>query len=107
MVCWVLIGKSLDWPLTALSFSLDLSSSLLVVQVSGEWCNGQSHGVGVQTCSDGSYYIGELKYGTKHGLGCYHLRSVLRFLISTVHSTVHSIAAKLRDREKHQEPFRM
>ncbi|KAM2601144.1 hypothetical protein TB2_039333 [Malus domestica] len=73
----------------------------------GEWCNGQSHGVGVQTCFDGSYYIGELKYGTKHGLGCYHLRSILRFLISTVHSTIHLIAAKLRDREKHQEPFRM
>ncbi|KAM1340689.1 hypothetical protein ACFX2H_039047 [Malus domestica] len=73
----------------------------------GEWCNGQSHDVGVQTCSDGSYYIGELKYGTKHDLGCYHLRSVLRFLISTVHSIVHSIAAKLRDREKHQVPFRM
>ncbi|KAM1419635.1 hypothetical protein ACFXTO_023159 [Malus domestica] len=67
-----------------------------------EWCNGQSHGVGVQTYSNGSCYIEELKYGAKHDLGCYHLRSVLRFLISTVHS----IAAKLRDREKHQEPFR-
>ncbi|KAI4337791.1 hypothetical protein L6164_016166 [Bauhinia variegata] len=45
----------------------------------GEWCNGQSHGVGVQTCSDGSCYIGEFKYGVKHGLGCYHFRNGDRY----------------------------
>ncbi|KAL5548910.1 hypothetical protein UlMin_004141 [Ulmus minor] len=42
---------------------------------SGEWCQGQSHGVGVQSCSDGSCYIGEFKCDVKHGLGCYHFRN--------------------------------
>ncbi|KAG8364593.1 hypothetical protein BUALT_Bualt18G0013400 [Buddleja alternifolia] len=27
----------------------------------GEWCNGQSLGVGMQTCADGSCYIGEFQ----------------------------------------------
>lgn len=39
-----------------------------------EWFNGQSHGVGVQICSDGSCYIGQFKFGVKHGLGCYQFR---------------------------------
>jgi hypothetical protein len=40
----------------------------------GEWAGGQSHGIGAQTCSDGSTYAGEFKGGVKHGLGCYHFR---------------------------------
>ncbi|KAF7808802.1 putative S-adenosylmethionine-dependent methyltransferase At5g37990 [Senna tora] len=31
------------------------------------------------TCSDGSCYIGEFKYGVKHGLGCYHFRNGDRY----------------------------
>jgi hypothetical protein len=41
---------------------------------SGEWSNGQSHGLGMQTCGDGSCYIGEFKWGVKHGFGYYHFR---------------------------------
>ncbi|KAG6392024.1 hypothetical protein SASPL_146227 [Salvia splendens] len=39
----------------------------------GEWCNGQSHGVGAQTYGDGSCFVSEFKSGVKHGFGCYHL----------------------------------
>ncbi|KAL5571039.1 hypothetical protein UlMin_020636 [Ulmus minor] len=46
---------------------------------SGEWCEGQSHGVGVQSCSDGSCYIGEFKCIVKHGLGCYHFKNRDRY----------------------------
>ncbi|KAL3513602.1 hypothetical protein ACH5RR_026319 [Cinchona calisaya] len=42
---------------------------------SGEWYNRQSHGAGMQTCPDGSCYIGEFKCGVKHGLGVYHFRN--------------------------------
>ncbi|KAH9302167.1 hypothetical protein KI387_013750, partial [Taxus chinensis] len=40
-----------------------------------EWSNGQSHGCGVQTCEDGSRYVGEFKWGVKHRLGYYHFRN--------------------------------
>lgn len=40
----------------------------------GEWSNGQCHGFGVHTCIDGSRYVGEFKWGVKHGLGQYHFR---------------------------------
>ncbi|KAJ0984512.1 hypothetical protein J5N97_002868 [Dioscorea zingiberensis] len=40
---------------------------------------GQSHGTGVQTCSDGSCYVGEFKCGVKHGLGFYHFRNGDRY----------------------------
>ncbi|KAM7526138.1 hypothetical protein LguiA_016040 [Lonicera macranthoides] len=40
-----------------------------------------SHGVGVQTCSDGSCYIGQFKFGVKHGLGCYQFRMELMMMI--------------------------
>lgn len=36
--------------------------------------NGQSHGCGVHTCDDGRRYVGEFKWGVKHGLGHYHFR---------------------------------
>ncbi|CAL9044991.1 unnamed protein product [Musa banksii] len=44
-------------------------------QLPGEWVIGQSHGRGMQTCSDGSCYAGEFKCGVKHGLGRYRFRN--------------------------------
>ncbi|XP_030507001.1 uncharacterized protein LOC115722024 isoform X3 [Cannabis sativa] len=32
-------------------------------------------GRGVHTCEDGSRYVGEFKWGVKHGLGHYHFRN--------------------------------
>ncbi|KAK8969216.1 hypothetical protein KSP40_PGU020114 [Platanthera guangdongensis] len=45
----------------------------------GEWLAGQSHGRGVQGCSDGSCFVGEFKCGAKHGLGYYRFRNGDRY----------------------------
>ncbi|KAJ6704022.1 PHOSPHATIDYLINOSITOL-4-PHOSPHATE 5-KINASE RELATED [Salix viminalis] len=36
---------------------------------------GNATGCGVHTCEDGSKYVGEFKWGVKHGLGHYHFRN--------------------------------
>jgi hypothetical protein len=50
----------------------------------GQWFNGHCHGSGIHTSDDGGRFVGQFKWGVKHGLGHYHFRyiSLYSFLVN-------------------------